>query len=165
MTGTFFQATSLSTGSSFWMDRWPWFWLCRCHWPEMRRWERHWSENWRSGCNCRAQTPSGVFTYTVHILARCHTSQHPNIGSILFLTYDKFMPYITKSLICVSLCKKTLRWNRNFKDPFASCIRSTFCRIYTTNYMHSFIRLGKGLTDAHNFFSKNCKVRRSLLFN
>jgi hypothetical protein len=33
------------------------------------------------------------------ILARCRSARHTKIGSVLFLSYDKFMPYGTKSLI------------------------------------------------------------------
>jgi hypothetical protein len=32
-------------------------------------------------------------------------AQHTKIGSILFLLYNKFMPYITNSITCVGLNK------------------------------------------------------------
>jgi hypothetical protein len=41
----------------------------------------------------------GVFAQR-DILARCRMARHTKIGSILFLLYNKLMPYGTSSLIC-----------------------------------------------------------------
>jgi hypothetical protein len=53
---------------------------------------------------------NGVFTQS-DIIARCHMARHTKIGSILFLSHDKFILYGTNSLMCVVLCKYVdLKW-------------------------------------------------------
>jgi hypothetical protein len=48
-------------------------------------------EGWGGlGFEVALKKDSGVFTQS-DILARCHMAQHTKIGSILFLSYDKFM--------------------------------------------------------------------------
>jgi hypothetical protein len=52
---------------------------------------------------------NGVFTQS-YILPRCGTARHTKIRFILLLSYDKFMPYGTNSLICIRPCTYVCRY-------------------------------------------------------